>query len=569
MSIPILAPNSTWFRPSNTSITRSSITEINIVNSYIPTGSETASWDASAANDGSVMCYVNGTKLTIAGNGSGKIFANADSSFAFSDFNRTDYFKNVTAINNAELFDTTNATTFHRLFEICEKLTTVNVSNWNTENVTDMSRMFISAEKLTAVDVSNWKTGNVTSIANMFQLCLSLEELDVSKWDTSACENMRSTFTACLSLETLDLSNWDVSNVNTMAQMFLSTTSYGNMTITSIGDVSGWDTGNVENMQGMFQYCSSLEELDLSNWNVGKVTIMQSMFTGCSSLTSIGDTGSWNTSLCENMAGMFNGCTSLETLDLSGFDTSKVTTMQDMFANCSKLEEITLGEKFAWVGTNGYLPAQTDSNIPDADGFWYTQHREKYLPADIQSQTAMTYYASLTIVNNIDFLVKNGSLLNIADELRVLSGTENAMGLNTMATYVGEANNEIDAQTELIAQIANVLQGKANTSGMTTVDTCTVRIYHASSKNYFVGYTQYLDGTFIAASSQLESNVFTILTNVVCNSSICIITDPTYEPISNEEIGSYTFNEDATLRVFKAAGNKDEDTTIVFQYIYA
>lgn len=40
MTIPTLAPNSTWFAPVN-GTTRASITEINIVDSYTPTGKET------------------------------------------------------------------------------------------------------------------------------------------------------------------------------------------------------------------------------------------------------------------------------------------------------------------------------------------------------------------------------------------------------------------------------------------------------------------------------------------------------------------------------------------------
>ena len=66
---PILAQSDTWFTQGGTSVKRASITEIEIKDSYTPSGSVTASWDASAAKDGSVMAYVEGTKLIIAGNG--------------------------------------------------------------------------------------------------------------------------------------------------------------------------------------------------------------------------------------------------------------------------------------------------------------------------------------------------------------------------------------------------------------------------------------------------------------------------------------------------------------------
>ena len=40
------------------------------------------------------------------------------------------------------------------------------------------------------------------------------------------------------------------------------------------------------------------------------------------------------------MREMFSGCNELEYLDLSDFNTSKVTDMRCMFYNCNKLKEI-------------------------------------------------------------------------------------------------------------------------------------------------------------------------------------------------------------------------------------
>ena len=43
---------------------------------------------------------------------------------------------------------------------------------------------------------------------------------------------------------------------------------------------------------------------------------------------------------------MFYGCSSLISLDVSGWDTSKVTTMGNMFYGCSSLINFTFGENF-------------------------------------------------------------------------------------------------------------------------------------------------------------------------------------------------------------------------------
>ena len=88
-------------------------------------------------------------------------------------------------------------------------------------------------------------------------------------------------------------------------------------------------------------FYSVIEKLDLSNFNTSKVTNMCFMFAGCSSLTSI-DLSSFNTSQVTNMDEMFGGCSSLASIDLSSFNTSKVTNMDGMFGGCSSLTSIDL-----------------------------------------------------------------------------------------------------------------------------------------------------------------------------------------------------------------------------------
>ena len=67
------------------------------------------------------------------------------------------------------------------------------------------------------------------------------------------------------------------------------------------------------------------------------VTSMQELFSNCSSLNTI---SLLDTSKVTNMTGMFKTCTSLTTVPL--LDTSKVTKMQEMFLECSSLTTIPL-----------------------------------------------------------------------------------------------------------------------------------------------------------------------------------------------------------------------------------
>ena len=76
---------------------------------------------------------------------------------------------------------------------------------------------------------------------------------------------------------------------------------------------------------------------------------------------------------------MFNGCGSLTSLDLSNFDTSKVTNMGGMFNNTEKLKTIYVSDKwnvsnvtssnsmFNWcislVGAVPYDSSKTDASM--------------------------------------------------------------------------------------------------------------------------------------------------------------------------------------------------------------
>ena len=75
---------------------------------------------------------------------------------------------------------------------------------------------------------------------------------------------------------------------------------------------------------------SNILDLDLSNFDTSKVTDMQYMFGGVNNLTTL-DLSNFDTSNVTNMEGMFYNMYNLTTLDLSNFNTSKVTDMNSIF----------------------------------------------------------------------------------------------------------------------------------------------------------------------------------------------------------------------------------------------
>ena len=84
-----------------------------------------------------------------------------------------------------------------------------------------------------------------------------------------------------------------------------------------------------------------LKLLDLSNFDTSKVTSMINMFYGCSSLTEL-DLSNFVTSEVTDMSSMFYACEGLTELNISNFDTSEVTDMSYMFSGCKSLTELNL-----------------------------------------------------------------------------------------------------------------------------------------------------------------------------------------------------------------------------------
>ena len=108
---------------------------------------------------------------------------------------------------------------------------------------------------------------------------------------------------------------------------------------------------------------------DLENLDTSRVTNMASMFQGYTTngttraLTSIKFGEHFDTSNVTTMLNMFIRQENLASLDLTGFNTSKVITMESMFNLCTGLTTVTLGKDFKFVGTDGYLPGSA----------WYDQ----------------------------------------------------------------------------------------------------------------------------------------------------------------------------------------------------
>ena len=329
-------------------------------------------------------------------------------------------FDNIKHIVINESFETFTPTKLNSFFSGLFKLETITGLEYlNTANVTDMSLMFDHCQKLTSLDLSNFNTEKVTNMEAMFSVCLKLKTIYASdKFTTAAVTKSEKMFSYCDSLSgdinwtsdkandktyakidggyfrdkaydnrpwvkyadgTLtfycgykkiwgeneyalnsgkDLPKWYVNNTNTNTNLVVFDASFANARPTScyawflgfnklkqIEGIENLNTENVTNMACMFKGCSSLTSLDVTHFNTGNVTSMYHMFTLCSNLAEL-DVTHFNTEKVTDMFGMFSSCKGLISLDVTNFNTANVKEMSYMFYKCYKLKEIYVSDKF-------------------------------------------------------------------------------------------------------------------------------------------------------------------------------------------------------------------------------
>lgn len=167
-----------WYKSS---VDKSTITKITFAEDYTVTGNETESWPAAAEqNSDIIMCYLNGTEITIVG--PGRIFVNTDSSEMFKGFS------SLTSIENLNLLDTSKTISMREMFAECSSLTSVDLSNFDTSNVADMQYMFSRCNNLSTIYVSlSWNTSAVMDSLDlgMFAGCTSLIGGSGTKYNSS------------------------------------------------------------------------------------------------------------------------------------------------------------------------------------------------------------------------------------------------------------------------------------------------------------------------------------------------------------------------------------------------
>lgn len=99
--------------------------------------------------------------------------------------------------------DVSTMTSMERMFDGCEKLTSLDLSGLDTSAVTNMYAMFFYCMGIKSINLSGINTSSVTNMSSMFYECRALTSLDLSSFDTSSVTNMGGVFTGCKALTSL------------------------------------------------------------------------------------------------------------------------------------------------------------------------------------------------------------------------------------------------------------------------------------------------------------------------------------------------------------------------------
>ena len=282
-------------------------------------------------------------------------------------------------ITGLEYLNTANVTDMSSLFDHCQKLTSLDLSNFNTAKVTNMNRMFSNCSNLKTIYASDkFTTAAVTESKNMFSYCGSLSgDIDWTSdkatdktyaktgggyFRDKAYDNrpyvkyadgtltFRCGYKKTLGENEYKLNSgeyppaWNTNQKNISKVVFEASFAnarptncyawFQNFTkLKQIEGIENLNTENVTSMRDMFRGCSSLTSLDVTHFNTGNVTSMVKMFSNCFQLAEL-DVTHFNTANVENMSNMFRGCSSLTSLDVTHFNTENVTNMSSMFSEC-------------------------------------------------------------------------------------------------------------------------------------------------------------------------------------------------------------------------------------------
>lgn len=375
----------------------------------------------------------------------GENITNAESMFEFCDyltsldltnidFSKNTSFKNLfkndeslKTLTFSENLNSTAATDFSSMFENCTSLTAINhIDKLRLDNAINLGRMYFNVRNIYMDDiVSKLIANKVTDTSYMFASTYTKNPVIFpATFNTNLVQNMKGMFESHRG-PLIDLSNFRFDNVEDMSNIFakpgvsdikwpthqnapklitlcgafkdntnfqkvkvpkitapaLKDTSYmfSGMNRVTEFDIDDFDTSSVENMSHMFSnnrdYFMPKETVVHFNLDTSSVKDLSYFLYHARTWHPVVNT--FDTRNVTNMASTFEEVWASPELDLTGWDTSKVTNMTKLFYDSSYIEKIYVSDTFVTTNVTqsdgifgGYfsnLKGQQGTSVPGHD----------------------------------------------------------------------------------------------------------------------------------------------------------------------------------------------------------
>lgn len=256
-------------------------------------------------------------------------------------------------------------------------------------------------------EVSNLDKKNMTSTSSMFNNCKALKQLNLNNFIKSNVKDMSLMFSNCNGLKTIDISGWDTSNVTNIAYLF---NNCSNLTI----DISKLKFGKLTRVDGLFSGCRSIVgELTLPVMDTEQCTSFMNVFYNCGA-SKIKGLESLNPSNVTNMSQMFSCMYDLTELDISMWDTQKVTNMSQTFNSCKSLLTLSAVHadgvtsiSYIFSGTTNLINFNGLINLGQAYSTTTSANYGNY-KLNLSACTKLTEESLINILNNLYDIATKG-----------------------------------------------------------------------------------------------------------------------------------------------------------------
>ena len=263
----------------------------------------------------------------------------------------------------------------------------------------------------------------------------------------------------------------------------------------------------------MFSGCSKLTSLDVTKFNTAKVTNMSYMFRDCSELTSL-DVTKFNTAKVTNMGYMFSGCSKLTSLDVTNFNTAKVTNMSYMFYSCSSLTSLDVTHFNTAIVTKMNNMFSSCSSFTSLDVTHFNTAKVTDMDRMFSSCSSLTSldvtHFNTANVTKMDFMFANCSSLTSLDVTHF--NTEKVTGMSRM--FIGcSALLSLDVTNFNTANVKNMSFMFSNCVALTSLYLTNFNTEKVTNmRNMFSGCqaltTIYASDKFVTTNVETGSNMF-------------------------------------------------------------